>query len=280
MLEALTPTRTTHLFAPLHDALLVLLRGLSAADWHRPTVAGTWTVHDVVAHLLDIDLRRLSADRDAHQMNSAPDDRPFDLVSFVNELNRSGVDYARRLSPRVMIDLLTMTGAAVARHFHSLDPEGEARWAVSWAGESHSANWMDIGRDYTERWHHQQQIRDAVGVPRQLETSWLMPLFDLSVRVLPVAYRNTVADEGTTITLDVSSPDQPMAWTVVRHREDWRVMRGRPLRSVTTVRADADLAWRIFYKALSVEGRARIVVEGDDALAEPLFGARSIVTAG
>ncbi len=49
------------LFLPLHEELVRLLSGLSAADWERPTVAGTWRVRDVAAHLLDTDLRRISS---------------------------------------------------------------------------------------------------------------------------------------------------------------------------------------------------------------------------
>src|SRR5213082_3892646 len=51
---------TRHLFAPLHAELMSLLRGLSAEDWEKPTVAKAWRVRDVAAHLLDTQLRRLS----------------------------------------------------------------------------------------------------------------------------------------------------------------------------------------------------------------------------
>jgi hypothetical protein len=36
---------------------------------------------------------------------------------------------------------------------------------VSWAGPDTSPAWLDIARDYTEFWVHQQQIRDAVDRP-------------------------------------------------------------------------------------------------------------------
>jgi hypothetical protein len=72
-MEPLTPVDTRELFAPLHAELIGLLRGLSDADWERPTVAGAWRVRDVAAHLLDGDLRKLSAGRDGHQM--PPDGR-------------------------------------------------------------------------------------------------------------------------------------------------------------------------------------------------------------
>jgi Mycothiol maleylpyruvate isomerase N-terminal domain len=47
------------LFGPLHEELVRLLSGLSAADWERPTVAGAWRMRDVAAHILDTDLRRI-----------------------------------------------------------------------------------------------------------------------------------------------------------------------------------------------------------------------------
>jgi hypothetical protein len=33
---------------------------------------------------------------------------------------------------------------------------------VAWAGEAESKNWFHVARDYSEKWHHQQQIREAV----------------------------------------------------------------------------------------------------------------------
>jgi hypothetical protein len=44
----------------------------------------------------------------------------------------------------------------------SRDPFAMAPYGVSWAGEEKSANWFDTAREFTERWHHQQQIRLAV----------------------------------------------------------------------------------------------------------------------
>jgi hypothetical protein len=43
-LEPLPPRYVADLFAPLHAELITLLRGLSAEDWERPTVAGAWRV--------------------------------------------------------------------------------------------------------------------------------------------------------------------------------------------------------------------------------------------
>src|SRR5687767_9501737 len=186
------PLYTTDLFAPLYRELIVLLRGLEPADWERPTVAGAWRVRDVVAHLLDGALRKVSVYRDGHAL--APDRQIHsygDLVGFINDLNAGGVSYSRRLSPRLLTDLLEMTGRWMAELVESLDPHAPALFSVAWAGESQSENWMDTGREYTEVWHHQMQIRDAVNAPGLLEGRWLYPLLDFSVRALPHAYAAT-----------------------------------------------------------------------------------------
>ena len=80
---------TRLLFRPLCRDIVALLRALRDEDWERPTLAGAWRVRDIVAHLLDTALRRLSFDRDGRSPPPPPrpieDDR--DLVAFINELN-------------------------------------------------------------------------------------------------------------------------------------------------------------------------------------------------
>lgn len=277
-LERLAPRYTAELFAPLHRELLDLLRSLAAADWERPTVAGAWRVRDIAAHLLDGDLRKLSMHRDGHPIRP---DRPIhgyrDLVGFIDALNAGGLAYAQRLSPRLLTDLLEVTGKWVAELVEGLDPHAPAAIPVAWAGESTSENWMDTGREYTERWHHQAQIRDAVGLPGLLDGRWLVPLLDLSVRALPPAYAGTDAAEGTALALVVTGEDR-WAWTLVREDGRWELYRGEPDDPAATVTATPSAAWRLFYNALPLQrARQELTVEGDEALAGPLLGARSVM---
>jgi hypothetical protein len=64
LLRPVEPIDTSALFPALHDELLGLLLRLPPADWLKPTAAPGWSVKDVVAHLLDTDMRRLSSQRD------------------------------------------------------------------------------------------------------------------------------------------------------------------------------------------------------------------------
>jgi uncharacterized protein (TIGR03083 family) len=277
-LQPLAPLHTAGLFSPLNAELVRLLRGLDDADWQRPTVAGAWRVRDVAAHLLDGDLRKLSAGRDGLR---PPPDGPVssfgDIVALIGRANASGVAYAQRLSPRVITDLLEVTGRWVAEYVAALPPHGEAIHSVAWAGEDRSENWMDTGREYTERWHHQAQIRDAVGAPGLLQRRWMHPLLDLSVRAFRRSYAGVVAEPGTAVVLEVDA-EGANAWSVVRETEGWQVFRGAAADPAARVRTDADTAWRLLYNALSADAlAARVTVQGDAALAEPILRARSVM---
>jgi uncharacterized protein (TIGR03083 family) len=272
------PTLVHDLFPPLHAELIALLRGLRADDWTRPTLCARWSVHDIAAHLLDDDLRRLSFHRDGHLPPAGPEG-PGDaaLAVFINRLNAEWVTAAQRLSPRVIVDLLELTGPQVAALFASLDPFAPARFGVSWAGEDHSPNWFDVGRDYTERWLHQQQIRVAVGAQGLIERRWLGPVLDLFIRSLPHAYRAERRNSGTAVGVEISG-DAGGHWTVLREDDAWRLYRGAYEGADATATMTDDTAWRLFSKALKTEAdRARITLTGDRALGAPILGALGII---
>ena len=260
------PRYVADLFAPLHRELIALLRGLTDEQWECPTVAGQWRVRDVAAHLLDGMLRKWSRARAAVPVLSYDE-----VVTLLNDLNATGVAYWQRVSPGVLTDLLERAGARVAELVEQADPHALANISVAWAGETQSENWMDVGREYTEWWHHQMQIRDAVGAPALLVARWLAPLLDFSVRALPRAYEPLDAPEGTTVSIYIDG--EP--WSVRREGGSWALYEGADDAPTTTIRLDADTAWRLFYNA--PRGRAAAVVSGDATLAEPLFRTRSVM---
>src|SRR5438552_2025656 len=109
-LEPLAPVLLVDRLAPLHAELIALLRGLEPDDWQRPTVCALWSVRDIAAHLLDDDLRRLSFHRDGQAPPAAGPMGGAELVALVNRMNAEWVAVARRMSPRVIVDLLEVTG--------------------------------------------------------------------------------------------------------------------------------------------------------------------------
>ena len=278
-LEPLTPVDTRAMFRPTSGALVTLLRALPPQDWLLPTVAGQWLVRDVVAHLLDSTLRRLSCHRDGLTPPPPPGaiESERDFVDFINGLNAQWVSAARRLSPRVLTDMYEVAARDVADWFESQPLDGHGLFGVSWAGERESANWFDIGREFTELWHHQQQIRMAVGAASLPEARYLHAVIEIAARGLPHAYRDVVADAGDTLVIDVTGPAGGQ-WTLLRERDRWALSRGEPAPETARVQLDDDAAWRLLFNAMSESDVVKAVrMSGRAELAAPLLKARSVI---
>lgn len=278
-LTPLQPTDTRAMFRPVSSALVGLLRELQPADWERPTVAGVWVVRDVVAHLVDLTLRRLSFHRDrmAPPPPSMPINSERDFVRFINTINAEWVVASKRFSPRVLTDLFEKASADLADWFEGLAPDAPALFGVSWAGEQTSEGWFDVGREFTELWHHQQQIRMAVDAPSLADSRFLQAVIEIAVRGLPHAYRDTAAAEGETIVIHVAGPSGGR-WTLTRSGERWTLQAGEPPVPTARVQMADDAAWKLLFNALpESEATAAVHVNGRSSLAAPLLRARSIV---
>lgn len=271
--------QTSHLFLPLQKELVSLLRGLGESDWSCPTLARQWTVKDIAAHLLDTDLRRLSSQRDGYRPAPPTEDISDyqNLVAFLNHLNASWVVAAKRLSPRVLVELLEWSGPHVAELFTSLPPDGPAHIPVAWAGEERSANWMDIGREYTEKWHHQAQIREAVGAQGLNSRRWLGPVLELSMYALPHAFRNVEATTGSALNVRIEG-EAGGVWHIVLEAGVWKLREGEASEAAASVRLDAATAWRLFFNALdSGDAKRRVAAVGDEELCATFLGVRSVM---
>lgn len=270
---------TRHLFRPVSTELVALLRGLPADAWRRPTIAGHWRVRDIVAHLLDTTLRRLSFHRDG--MTPPPPAGPIasarDFVAFINELNGQWVAAAQRFSPRVLTDLYERAAGEAADFYEALPLDAPALFGVSWAGEDASASWFDIGREFTELWHHQAQIRLAVDAPPLADPRHLAAVIEVAVRGLPHALRDVTADSGETIVLEVDGPSGGR-WTLAREAARWRLWCGASDAPVTRVRLTDETAWQLLFNALPERDAAsRVQIEGRAELGRAFLRARSVI---
>jgi uncharacterized protein (TIGR03083 family) len=270
------PILIANLFPEILDALLDLLAGLSHEEWDAPTICPGWSVKDLAGHLLGDDVGMLSRRRDAYRRGNAAFAGWDDLVAFINRQNAEWVETTRRLSPRLLCDMLRLTGAQVSAFFQSLDPYALGG-PVDWAGPDRAPVWLDLAREYTERWHHQQQIRDALSKPGLTEPRYLAPALDAFVRALPHAYRNIDADGQTLIALTITGAAGG-TWFLLREQATWKLYLDITRAPDAHITLAQDTVWRLFTKGIG-EGmaRAQATIAGDPRLADPLLRTVAVI---
>jgi uncharacterized protein (TIGR03083 family) len=278
-IRSLEPISTAHLFPALESELLKLLASLAPEDWEKQTVSPRWKVKDVAAHLLDTQLRKLSVCRDRYAPESAKIASHADLVALIDSLNERGVSVYRRFSPRVLISLMEVASRESAVYHLSLNPLESAQFPVSWAGETESPNWFDTAREFTERWHHQQQIRLATGQdkPGIMRRELYYPVLDCFIRALPFHYRNIARPAGTLAHFEIAG-DCGGSWYLLREQNAWRLVAEPVGEEASRTGIPQEIAWRIFTKGIDHESaKAQTEVKGDSELGLHVLSMISIV---
>ena len=272
------PVNLVPLFPGLHRELMTLLRGLEPADWLKPTACALWSVKDIVAHLLDTCVRRLSFGRDRLDPTpTGPITSYADLIAYLNQLNAEWVGAMRRVSAPTLMGLLDLAEPQLHAYLASLDLDAPASFGVAWAGEERSLNWFDLGREYTERWLHQQQIREALGAPGLNARRWLHPTLDIFVRALPFTYAPVEAQPGTAVRLEITG-DAGGVWTLARGPSRWELFTGSVASPSADVTMDQEVAWKLFSKGLRPERASReVLIKGEQRLGRQMLGALGIM---
>ena len=278
-LMPVTPVFLVDLFPQLHAELMTLLRGL------RPGGLGPT---DRLCALVGQRHRRLTCSTapcagsrsGGTGMEPAPD-RPItsyaDLVGYLNRLNAEWVRAAaRRLSPRVLIELLDLTEPALSRYFRSLDPHAPARFGVAWAGEDTLA----------------QLVRYRPGVHRAMAAPAADPRGGRSRRPdqpngstrrwtssfgpCPSPIARSRPSRGRSVRIEIQG-EAGGAWTLKRTPEAGASSPAREASPAAQVSLDQDIAWKLFSKGLPPgrPGKASSI-EGDLRLGQPLLGALAI----
>ncbi|MFG1709640.1 maleylpyruvate isomerase family mycothiol-dependent enzyme [Nonomuraea sp. M3C6] len=252
------------LFPRERRALLDLLAALPPEDWSRPTVCPGWDVHDVVGHVLNDYMRRLSGSRDGYGGAVFANDET--LPEYLARTNDQFVQATRQISPQVMIEMLDHLGRQLDAMWATRDLEGPADLDVSWAAtDVGSPAWLDIAREYTEFWVHQQQVRDAVSVPGGDDAELMGPVVDAFARALPYTLRREDRPEGTTVTLEVTGPAGGR-WFGTRQVDRWGLSPAGT-EPAARVSMDQDTFWRLATRGITVEeARKRADLTGDPAL--------------
>jgi len=261
---------TVDLLPELRAALVALLRDLDAGDWQRETACPGWTVADVARHMLAVELGNVSRRRDGHRVDPPPG---ADLPAWLDTFNQAWVDGARLLSPRVVTDLLDVAGGWFEEHATGLDPDAPGP-PVWWVGPDPAPVWLDLAREYTERWVHQQQIREATGRPGLDGARHAGPVVATFVHALPGSLRGVDAAPGTTVDLAVTG-DGGGTWHAARSPGGgWDLRAGSSPAPACRLAGTVGDMWRMYAAYPGVT----LAATGDPALAAAATRGRAIIT--
>ena len=277
MLPAEAPWDYAGLFAVERGWLIELLDGLRASDWERPSPCPGWTVLGLCCHLVGDDLGLLARNRDGYHGTPAPAGSEADFVVWLDERQAEWVRAARRLSPRLVTDLLRWAGPQISVMFAGEDL-GARTASVSWAGPDLVPAWLGQARELSEYWIHRQQILQALGRPSDLRADLAGPVLDALRWAYPYRLASAAAEPGDTVSIMVTGP-LARTWHLVAAETGWQFSDQPGPRLAGSLAMDAEQAWRLLTNNMPVAGQADLTVSGDDAITGILLRTRAIIGA-
>jgi uncharacterized protein (TIGR03083 family) len=239
-----------HLFPALNSSLIEVLAGLDRKQWDNDTLCKQWKVKDIAAHLLDSAIRRLAIGRDAYQTEFPEIQSEQSLLNHINELNADWVQAYKRVSPEILIEQLQFIQLQMLEYLNGLDLDAKAIFPVSWVGEDVSTNRFDIAREYTERWHHQQQIRQAVGAKSIMDRELYNPFLQICMQALPYHFRNFDYPEGTLVRMEIVG-DAGGVWSIVRKGPKWEFSTESG-EIASQIYIDQNIAWMLLSNGIEI----------------------------
>ena len=183
------------------DALDHLLTGLTDAQWEKDAPLPGWRVHDVVAHLVGTELM-LSGEPTP---DSGQDVRSYPHVrNDIGARNEHYVQHFRAQSHAALLARFREVTAARLASLRAMPDEEFHAPAQTPAGEATYARFMRIR--VFDCWMHEQDIRDAVGLPGDEQGACA----ELSVDEITTALGFVVgkrggAPDGSSVTFDLGS---------------------------------------------------------------------------
>lgn len=257
--------------AEIDMLLITLLQSLSPDDWQKPTVARLWNVKDVAGHLLDGNIRALSMLKDGY-FGENPTDFSYDgLVTYLNGLNADWVKAMKRVSPQMLIVLHQLTAPLYQQYYASLHPTDPSPFAVSWAGDTESPNWKHIAREYTEKFLHQQQIRDAIGNKELLNSSYFTTFLAVFMLGLPPTYSN-VEEAVNTVVRVVITGAFGGSWQIRKREEGWELYQPQDIAPKAIITIPGDVSWKLFSKSV----RPADIIEQVGITGDVILGERAL----
>lgn len=260
---------TRDLLAPLRAELITLLASLTPPEWDAATSCPGWSVHGVASHLLGVEIGNVSIRRDGWGLRPGPGES---LDEWLDRFNQQWVAAARRISPALLTQLLDLAGRQFEETVAALDLDatgGPVDWAT---GPEPAPAWLDVAREYMERFVHQYQIRDACSRP-QLSGEFAAAVVHTAVHALPRALAGISRPAGTVVSFTVDG-EHGSAWHLMAAPDGWQLGRLAPAGAACEIRTTVDAAIRTFVRDPAAPP---FTWRGDRELARAVSGAKAVL---
>ncbi len=270
-----SPQDFANLFRLERSRLLDLLRSLTVEDWRRPTPCPGWNVLGLANHLVGGDLSVVSRQRDDHHGTPAPPGlTEVAFIAWLDGLQTEWVHAARRISPRIAVDLLDWLADQVADTVATQDARS---WTanVSWASQSPVPVWLDQARELAERWIHRQQLLEAVGRPSDLNEDLAGPVLD----ALRWAYRHRLTESRVAVSSVLIGVHEPFArtWRLANDDGSWSFADDDGSVADAALSMSVEQAWRLLSNNYSTVAHGPLRTAGDPNAVDVLLRTRAII---
>jgi uncharacterized protein (TIGR03083 family) len=268
---------TIPLFPKLGKHLIELAEDLTTEEWNAPTQFPVWRVKDIFSHLLDTALRRLSSQRDRYLPVEKPHISSYaEFIAYITQTADRWASATAHLSPQVLVELMKSAQDQLAQYLGGLDPNARSAVPVSWAGQTESRNWFDTAREYTERWHHQMQIREALRRDSLCTRELYFPVLDTFMEALPHHYRAIHRPDGYVLEIRIDGPAGGV-WHLEWQGARRNLLRSGAQRTDGSVAIDQSIAWMVFTRYNETLYHKEMVFTGDKELAQHLLDMRCVM---
>jgi uncharacterized protein (TIGR03083 family) len=239
-----------------------LLESLTPAQWATPTALPGWSVQDVVSHIVGAELGLAG-----NQPPLAVDVRSLPHVrNDIGAVNEYWVESFRAVSPSDLHRQFREITASRAETLQSMSSEDffAPHWTPS--GQDTYARYMRIR--LFDCWMHEQDIRDAVGLPGNesgpcVETS----LDEITAALGYIVGKRASAPTGSSVTFTLNGPTSRTIHVAVDGRA--KVVTSLPRPATATLTMSSTTFTRLAGGRIPVEvGLSQTTADGNSELAE------------
>jgi uncharacterized protein (TIGR03083 family) len=243
-----------------------LLESLPPEAWAAPTDLPGWDVSDNVAHLIGIEATLLG--------DPAPDAAPelaerSHVHNDLGAMNEAWVESFRGVPPDEVLARYRQVTARRADALRAMTDEDFSAPTWTPVGEADYGRFMQI-RTF-DCWFHEQDIREAVGRPGNVDGAAAQEALDEVARMLGyVVAKRAGAPQGSAVTFVLEGPIRRELHVVVDGRA--RVAAELDREPDVTIRLASDLFMRLAGgRVAATQVLDRVQLEGDTELARTIL---------